>query len=89
MESKKQAALEKTEKEAESLKKQEDAFLEQEKEAVRIEHNDQMQTKRLIDKMMLAPHSKQNGTICELLSNYKGIFLQKKNFTFLTTKPFV
>lgn len=74
---------ENNEKQRVIAKEVEDAFLEEEKKTIQEERNDQIRTKRLVDKMMTAPPHTVNDEVCQLLANYKGIFcilysLQKK-----------
>lgn len=67
----------------ENDEKAETAFLEEEQNILRREKNDQINTKRIIDKMML---TKSDDGFCELLSNYKGIFFPNINITIYNMK---
>ena len=60
-------------KEMQEKKSVEDAFLAEEREAVRKEHNDMLATKRLIDKMMFSDPENRTVEICSLLANFQGI----------------
>lgn len=50
------------------------AFLNEEESAVQREKADQIMTKRIIDKMMSSKPENLEKEICELLSNYKGLY---------------
>ena len=63
---------EKNDAEIEQQRQEEVAFLSEEQKAIQKEQADQTATKRIIDKMMVAPPHKVNNVVCELLANFKG-----------------
>lgn len=72
----------KKKKDAELANQTEIAFMNEEAQAIRDEHSELIKTKRIIDKVALAPPEKVNQEVCELLCNYRGIILAS-NYNFL------
>lgn len=58
--------------ELEVQQREEEAFVEAEKEEIRKENNEIVKTKRIVDRMMTAAPAHLSNEICLLLSNYKG-----------------
>lgn len=59
--------------EIEKNQREEQAFLESENNEIERENNEQLKTKRIIDKMVASTPNRMMNEMCELLANYKGI----------------